>query len=478
VYTLVSRLVIHAAGEFDEEDYNAVTSYLATKKGIKTKLEWLDHFYFNREWWKERVRMYPPPAKKHAARIRQVHDFIKKTVPLKRYYCAALKEWLDELEKDALEGSFEDLCDVTMFIWNEKDSHGLDKWFRLRGSDRTENVHQRQRVAFGPWGVGAQTGHYLLLLVSYFYNVNGAISRLNAPDFGHPWLHYQDRIHLRYLEVFGVDVFPRHSNLSQFKAVDDFVAVGIGPLWYNNDYVEPGEPDARLKGDLRFTAARMKVRCPPLHIAHPAERKIWRDFLKTTPNPSWRDWCALAKIFKEKTDCKTVFPKLPGMLRVYYKRWKASQLIVQLEGEMKGPYQSLLQELAIPADGASAAVLHQEATLHELNEDRYHAMDIDGAPKDPLPVPPAVAPQQTEFVLSAGGIKNDRKCSNWPACAKMASECRGFKPKDCIEVIAGRITQEQLNTAAAVRDENRRMQKRQQAKEKYDQKQQTKRKRD
>jgi hypothetical protein len=141
VYTLVSRLVIHAAGEFDEEDYSAVTSYIATKKGIKTKLEWLDHFYFNRELWKERVRTYPPPAKKEAARIH---------------------------------------------------------------------------------------------------------------------------------------------------------------------------------GDLRFTAARMKVRCPPLHIAHPAERKIWRDFLKSTPSPGCRDWCALAKICKEKTDRKTVFLKLPGMLRVYY----------------------------------------------------------------------------------------------------------------------------------------------------------------
>jgi hypothetical protein len=63
------------------------------------------------------------------------------------------------------------------------------------------------------------------------------------------------------------------------------------------------------------------------------------------------------------------------MLRVDYKRWKASQLIVQLEGTMKAPYQLLLQELAIPADGASAAFLYQEATLHGLNEDRYEKHD-------------------------------------------------------------------------------------------------------
>jgi hypothetical protein len=102
-------------------------SYLATTKGIKTKLEWLDHSYFHREWWKQRVRTYPPPAKKHAARIRQVHDLIKKSAPLKGCYCAALKERLDKLEKDAFGGPFADLCGVTIFNWTGKDSRSLDK---------------------------------------------------------------------------------------------------------------------------------------------------------------------------------------------------------------------------------------------------------------------------------------------------------------------------------------------------------------
>jgi hypothetical protein len=42
-------------------------------------------------------------------------------------------------------------------------------------------------------------------------------------------------------------IYPRHTNLAQFKGVDGFVAVGIGrPLNYDEDYVQPGEPDGQL----------------------------------------------------------------------------------------------------------------------------------------------------------------------------------------------------------------------------------------
>jgi hypothetical protein len=49
-----------------------------------------------------------------------------------------------------------------------------------------------------------------------------------------------------------------------------------------------------------------------------------------------------------------------GLSQAAWHATRILQLIVQLEGEMKAPYQSPLQELAIPADGASAAVLYQE----------------------------------------------------------------------------------------------------------------------
>jgi hypothetical protein len=58
--------------------------------------------------------------------------------------------------------------------------------------------------------------------------------------------------------------YPRHTNLAQFKGMDGFVAVGIGPPNYDEDCVQLGEPDGRLAGDLLFLACRMKLVCPLL----------------------------------------------------------------------------------------------------------------------------------------------------------------------------------------------------------------------
>ncbi len=114
------------------------------------------------------------------------------------------------------------------------------------------------RVAFGPWGVGPEVGHYLLLLVTYQYNVNTGIRRNKWHDFGMPFLHYIDRIQLRYIQIFGFDPFPNHTNQALFKPVEGFVAVGIGPLNYNEDFVENSDvPHPSLKGGLLFLAQQM-----------------------------------------------------------------------------------------------------------------------------------------------------------------------------------------------------------------------------
>jgi hypothetical protein len=44
--------------------------------------------------------------------------------------------------------------------------------------------------------------------------------------------------------IFNVNVCPSHTNIAQFKGVDGFVAVGIGPLNHDEDCVQLGEPDS------------------------------------------------------------------------------------------------------------------------------------------------------------------------------------------------------------------------------------------
>jgi hypothetical protein len=437
----VSRLLIHATFEFDVDDYKAVTSFLARRYGIKTVDDILRHFYFHREWWRRRCRMYTPAPKDHAMRIRRIHKYITDTEPLNKYYTEELQKYLVGLERKCEEGLFEELGDVSLFQWDGTDYNGLDLWLRFRGSNRAENLHQKMSVAFGPWGVGARTAHYVLLLVSYRYNVHTGIRRYNAHNFGHTWLHFIDRIQSRIVNIFGVDVYPRHTNQAQFEPVKDYVAVGIGPLNYNDDYVTKGPPDPLLKGDLRFVADRMRLKCPPMPVAHPREKKMFNDHMKAHPKPTDKDWRELAKRFKQQSDCKIIFPKLPTMLKSYYKKWRDNQLIVLAELKMKEPYDALLRDLAVPSQpGRNTAVENQGGIRRELPEDR-RPLPLLPPLANAMPVPPAAAPGQTEFVgaKTAGGQRSRQRCYYRPFCTKMAEECHGFKKGGCIEVIEKRV---------------------------------------
>lgn len=62
-----------------------------------------------------------------------------------------------------------DLNSINVYKWQaaERKVAGLNLWIRLRGLTRAENIHQKMRVAFGPWRLGAKTGHYLLRILSF-----------------------------------------------------------------------------------------------------------------------------------------------------------------------------------------------------------------------------------------------------------------------------------------------------------------------
>ena len=103
------------------------------------------------------------------------------------------------------------------------------------------------RVALGPWGIGARSAHYLLILLSYRYNVATNIRRRGHHDFGHKELYLVDRIQTRIRDIYNVVIYPRHQNLMEFKALD-MISVGIGPLSYDSDYVEKGAPEKNIEG--------------------------------------------------------------------------------------------------------------------------------------------------------------------------------------------------------------------------------------
>ena len=175
------------------------------------------------------------------------------------------------------------------------------------------------KAAVGPWGIGAQAAHYLLILLCYRYNMSTLITRAGAYDFGHCEHYLIDRIQIRVREIFNVLIYPRHKNIMEFEGNEDFVAVGIGPLCYSEDFVTKGEPDERLVGDMRFIAKRSGIKHPPLPIRTKDEINIFTQFMATN-KATQGNFIKLAKLYKMSANGINIFPKLPTMLKSYYNR--------------------------------------------------------------------------------------------------------------------------------------------------------------
>ena len=216
----------------------------------------------------------------------------------------------------------------------------------------------------------------------------------------------------------------------------NYSPVGIGNLHYSGEFVEEGPPHPLLKGDIKFTSTRQGLVCSPRHVQHPWEKKIFNDFMETHPNPSTKDWIELAKLFKEKTDYINIFPKLPSMLRTYYKRWRDSQSIVLAEMQVKGKYSDLLFALALPVSRSSIPAVAQQ-----VEHSRY--LPSSSGMQRAIHNPPLAALGQQEFVGSRVQCTNRtrRRCSNALfGCTFFADECNGYRSELCRELIAGRIS--------------------------------------
>lgn len=435
--TSTYELLIHASFIFTEEDYDKVTKFLLEKGIAVDELD--EHYYFNREWWRRRVRMVTYKADRHAKMIQFVHKFVREDETLKQYYDKDMETYFLQFEQKCRNGDFEELSDMYLFRHVGVDSHGLDLWIRLRGSVRAENMHQKMRVATGPWGVGARTGHWLLVNISYRYNVNAGVARLGHHDFGHPWLNYIDRIQIRMQEIFNAVVFPSHNNVLQFKPVKDWVAVGIGPLSYSTAYVDPGKPDPSLKGDLRFVAQQMRLKLPPMPIATPKEIKIYNDFRLQHPGMTPSDCRELARKYKLLSNGTTTFPKLPSMINQYSNQWKLNNEIKLLKKQIKTGFDTLVAKMS--SDRVS--IQRNEGTA--IN-DEVEALVVDNRDvqqEQHLHVPPLCAPEQTtvvEIEEEAASAQQNRNCYYAPYCTKKAKVCGGWHKNRCSKVANGEVT--------------------------------------
>jgi hypothetical protein len=275
------------------------------------------------------------------------------------------------------------------------------------------------------------------------------------------------------LNIFTAEPYPRHTNLEQFQAINGFVAVGIGPLDYGKEFVEKGPPHELLKGDLKFTAERMELVCPPLHISHPKEKHIFNEFLKANPSPTDTQWRELARLFKLCADYEHIFPKLPTMLKQHYQQWKDNQLIVMAEQKMRMPYSDLLAQLAQPTShNMNPAVKLQNEVEHTLAVGRPD-LPLGDAPSNPMPVPPHAAPIQNAYLTAQAHISiNCRRCCHQGYCNKWADACGGYRQGGCSQVLGGHFIlpseAEQIKMRKSIATEQAREKKRRQRQKKTD----------
>lgn len=490
---VIRRIAFATVTTFDEEDLSAVIKFLREKRNIHHLNDIIDYFFFNKEWWYQRVRMYPPTADESVENINQVslgesqvtkfvvHLFSQKFTflakakemilndkHLAKFWTAKLDKWFDALTRICREGKMEETTDCVMFQWIGQDKNGLDLYLRRRGSNRSELLHQKMRVAFGPHGIGAEVGHYLLLWITYRFNVSTGIKRLNHHNFGIHQLHLIDRIQTRYAQLFGCDVFPRHQNQMQKKTIPGLVSVGIRPLDYDDMYVKKGPCHASLHGDLRFIAERSGVVCPPMPISHPKEKVIFNQFMLHNQKLTTKSWDELSATFAveaEKDGYQTIFPKIPSMLKNYYGTWKLNAEIKWVQRGVNDPLYELLGKFLMKSssDPSEAAKFQSRESNKKPTEDikselsglEKTSMELEHEklPMNPLPVPPGVAPLQQHYVPSSAptgeieGVVVDLRSTGglcvgaFLGCKRTSGQCKRFycDLSRCQHVITNRI---------------------------------------
>jgi hypothetical protein len=94
-HVLVSRLLTQCTFEFNHTNYARVAQVLEGKAGISGTAALLDHFYFNKDWWRRHVRMTTPKRTEHAVEVKRLHVFVQKFIPT---YNAKLADYFNNLE--------------------------------------------------------------------------------------------------------------------------------------------------------------------------------------------------------------------------------------------------------------------------------------------------------------------------------------------------------------------------------------------
>ena len=358
-----------------------------------------------------------------------------------------------------------------MYQHDGYDKSGLSRWIRTTGT-KGENFHAKLRRGTGPFGVGVEAAHYKHVLISFSYGVNAGVRRRGMvslyrstcysgycdsfeltcvfplqPDLGHWRLDIEDLIQNKIRQIWNVTVFPHRDNMSEFDAIEGFVAAGLGPLSHNPRFVTKSDtPHRKLKGGLKFMAQRMKVELPPLPIQGKLEYSLLRENLKVTPTPNKQQLESWCEQYKVKADGINVFPKLPNLLRAGAKQYQVGQKIRLLGLHTEEGFNKLLGELR--TDVVLENPQQQERKLLQLHEpsSRHQSVSEQAAPAVSIGTSQSIlqdssSPQsqmadnaettQAPAQATTTTLAVEDRCKWWPICKSNKSQCGGSRKSDC-----------------------------------------------
>lgn len=230
-------------------------------------------------------------------------------------------------------------------------------------------------------------------------------------------------------------MFPGHKNVLEFKADDEFVSVGIGPLCDDNECVEMGKPASHFKGNMKFIAIRMGLKYPLMHMGSQDEIKIFTDFM-TDHAPTEANFRRLAKIYRQRANGITIFPKLPSVLKSHYKIWEQNRKIKVAENAVNPNVKALLQRLWQSL--ISVKDVYFKNTI-EATENKSESKNVLVAMKEEDKenvvakyVPPTQAPTPKQYIPTTLSNQESRRCAWYPMCNEMARVCNGWHLNACI----------------------------------------------
>jgi hypothetical protein len=240
-------------------------------------------------------------------------------------------------------GCLDDLAGVALYHEMGEDADRLKLYRCVRGTNGTENIHQRLLFALGSWNAGVKLADCVLADFRHRHNLRaGHRNRADVPWYGFYALDLVERIAELECSLFGDSDAPLLENTHSYADTNE--TFGVGPLLH----LDGADVDFLLRAELskctqealgltpnqRFLSEKMGVPVPPLPVTTPSEKALFNRLVptfvvgKNKPRldanrmaVEWVKHVNIAIVTAKKVH-QRVWPKLPSQLAGYFTVWQ------------------------------------------------------------------------------------------------------------------------------------------------------------